>query len=557
MFTRLTIGIIALAAGAASAQTVPPLGLLPPIERVETQPNGPAIAELGRMLFFEPRLSGDGSTACADCHDPMSGWADGTDLARGYPGTMHFRNSQTVVNTAYITGGFHWDAGLKSLSHQVHDAFGAAFIANVDAFLAEERLRQIPDYRLRFEAIWGEGPTMATISEAIATFERTLISDDSPFDRFLTGDRSALSAAAQRGYALFNGKANCIACHNGPLGSDERVHNTSVPPNPAMQDDPLRNVTFRVLMRKLGVDPEVYEALDRDPGRYISTGKPQDIGAFRTPPLRYLIYTAPYMHNGAFWDLREVVEFYNDGGTQDVFGNKSPLITPLGLSDSEMDDLVAFLESMSGSEVTMVAPTLPDYASDPVAAAAGQVTLASLTAIASRQQAASAEALDQLVQQTSAPDPGQPAPTQSGKLTLVLQPVNGEAASQPQIPATTEAPATAAGQTALVMTTPGLAVAPAGAAAETPQPLPATASPANEAVSVAEPAPTPAATDASRVQTVNGERTIVVGPGDTLGRLAREVYGDPNQYLKIYEANRDRISNPNVLILGAVLRLPE
>lgn len=212
---------------------------------------------------------------------------------------------------------------------------GAGFVANIDTVLGEERLRQIPEYTQQFEAIWGEGPTQAKIADAIAAFERTIVSDDSPFDLYMSGQTDALSASAMRGMELFNGKASCSSCHNGTLATDQQFHNTSVPPNIGLSEDPLRQVTFRYLMRIKGLEPAVFEGLDRDPGRCLATRNPDDLGRFRTPPLRYLSYTAPYMHNGIFYTLDEVVEFYNIGGTQDAFGTKSPLIKPLGLSREE------------------------------------------------------------------------------------------------------------------------------------------------------------------------------------------------------------------------------
>ena len=166
------------------------------------------------MLFFDPRLSGDSSTACSDCHSPEFGWSDGSELSRGYPGTMHWRNSQTLINVGFMTNGFHWDSGLATLSDQVHDAMGAGFVANIDTVLGEERLRQIPEYDQAFQAIWGEGPSQAKIAESIAAYERTIISDDSPFDLYMAGQTDAMSASAMRGMDLFEGKANCSACHS-------------------------------------------------------------------------------------------------------------------------------------------------------------------------------------------------------------------------------------------------------------------------------------------------------------------------------------------------------
>lgn len=355
------VAVLALTATGASAQQSTDLSQFAPLSTISRPAVDPAVAELGYMLFFDPRLSGDSSTSCSECHDPTAGWTDGSDLARGYPGTKHWRNSQTIVNTGLIEGGLHWDSGLSSLYDQVHDAMGASFVANIDMTMAEERLRQIPEYRNRFQAIWGQDPSRDLFAQAIAAYESTLISDDSPFDRYLAGDTGAMSAEALRGFEVFSGKGNCISCHNGPLFSDGDFHNIAVPPNPELAEDPLRQVTFRYVMRVRGLEKDIYDNLDRDPGRYLSTGDPADLGAFRTAPLRYLTYTAPYMHNGVFFTLDEVVEFYNIGGTQDVFGTKSATLAPLGLTRQEKQDLVAFLESLSGSEILAETPRLPNY----------------------------------------------------------------------------------------------------------------------------------------------------------------------------------------------------
>jgi len=382
MFIRTTSIALSFALLGSAAQAEGPLQGL---DRNDITQADPAIVELGKMLFFDPRLSGDSSTACSDCHSPEFGWSDGSELSRGYPGTMHWRNSQTLINVGFMTNGFHWDSGLATLSDQVHDAMGAGFVANIDTVLGEERLRQIPEYDQAFQAIWGEGPSQAKIAESIAAYERTIISDDSPFDLYMAGQTDAMSASAMRGMDLFEGKANCSACHSGALATDGEFHNTSVPPNIALTEDPLRQVTFRYLMRVKGLDPAIYEGLDRDPGRYLATQDADDLGRFRTPPLRYLAFTAPYMHNGIFYTLEEVVEFYNIGGTQDVFGTKSAQIKPLGLNSAEKDDLVAFLQAMSGTEVKTDIPKLPAYQIQPFPSSKVKITAANLKAIAANE----------------------------------------------------------------------------------------------------------------------------------------------------------------------------
>lgn len=346
---------------AAQDEANEPLGALPPVPVPGNNPMTDAKVALGKHLFFDARLSGDGSISCADCHDPKLGWGDGSDLSRGYPGTMHWRNSQTVVNSAYLTKGWFWTGSADTMEAQAHSAISGALAGNLKRVLAEERMKQIPEYVRLFKEVWGSPPNYDEALASIAAYERTVISEDSPFDRYMRGDRSALSEAAVRGKALFEGKAGCIACHQGPLLTDQAFHNIGLPTNPAFTQDPQRQIAFRERMRSKGFEEQDYLHLDRDPGLFRKTGHPEDIGKFRTPPLRYLAYTAPYMHNGVFFDLREVVEFYNRGGEQEPFETKSDRIVPLGLADSEMDDLVAFLDSLSGTEIVVERPKSPPY----------------------------------------------------------------------------------------------------------------------------------------------------------------------------------------------------
>jgi cytochrome c peroxidase len=198
---------------------------------------------------------------------------------------------------------------------------------------------------------------------AIAAFERTLVSkpENVPFDRFARGDRTALSPEAKRGLTLFQGKAGCITCHNGPLVSDESYHNVGVPENPTFRTDPLRQITLRYQHVIRGVPESVYRTADRDLGLYYTTKRDEDRGKFRTPSLRELKYTAPYMHNGVLRTLEEVVAFYDDGGGEDP--NKSKLMRPRGLTEQEKKDLVAFLLSLSSDQPIIVErPENPDYA---------------------------------------------------------------------------------------------------------------------------------------------------------------------------------------------------
>lgn len=346
----------------ANAETgdPPPLAALPPMPVPEDAPLTQERIKLGKLLFFDERLSGDGSISCADCHDPKLGWGDGGDLSRGYPGTLHWRNSQTVVNSAYLDAWF-WTSSASTLEKQANAAITGALAGNLKPLLAEERLKQVPEYVDLFKSVYGSAPNYEDTLSAIAAYERTIVSDDSPFDRYMRGEKSALDEKELRGKALFEGKANCIACHNGPLLTDQKHYNLGVPTNPAFEEDPLRQIAMRERLRGKDIPEEVYLKLDRDPGRFRATKNEENLGKFRTPPLRYLVYTAPYMHSGVFFTLEEVVDFYNDGGGNDPFGTKTDKMFPLGLSDSEKSDLVAFLNSLSGSEIIVERPELPRY----------------------------------------------------------------------------------------------------------------------------------------------------------------------------------------------------
>ena len=352
-----------IAAGVNAAERPAGLAALGPPPVPADNPPTPGKIALGKMLFFDPRLSGDGSISCASCHDPGAGWDFPDALSLGYPGTVHWRNSQTIINSAYY-GKLFWAGASSSLEAQARSAARGAVAGNGEDDMMETRLAFIPEYRKRFREVFGDfWPRIRNAWRAIAAFERTLVQTDTPFDIYMRGDDGALSEEQKRGLKLFAGKANCIHCHNGPLLSDEKYYNIGVPPAKRWEEDGLAQITFRFELYAKGVPRDIYRTTKDDPGLYFRTKRKEDKGKFRTQSLRYTKYTAPYLHNGAIETLRGVVEFYNAGGGENEFSEtKTSLIQPLGLTDQEIDDLVAFLESLSGAKIEMEAPDLPDYA---------------------------------------------------------------------------------------------------------------------------------------------------------------------------------------------------
>ncbi len=350
-------------AGGARADANPPLAALGPPPVPPDNPMTPAKVELGKLLFFDTRLSGDASVACSTCHEPDQGWGFSNDISRGYPGTIHWRNSQSIINSAYLAKLF-WVGAAKSLEAQAPGAAKGAVAGNGEADMLEARLAFIPEYRKRFRDVFGDiWPKLSNAWKAIAAFERTLVQTDTPFDKYMRGDRGALDDQQKRGLALFTGKANCIECHNGPLLTDQKYYNLGVVRAERWNEDGLAQVTFRYEQYAKGVTESLYRTIKDDAGLYYRTKKKRDMGKFRTPSLRYIAYTAPYMHNGAFFELEEVIDFYNEGGGKNEFSaNKTKLLKPLKLSDEEKEDLIAFIESLSGDEIKMKTPKLPRYA---------------------------------------------------------------------------------------------------------------------------------------------------------------------------------------------------
>jgi len=332
----------------------PPLGL-PPAPIPRDNPQSPAKIALGRLLFNDRRFSADGSISCSSCHRPELAFTDSLPVAQGIRGIKGTRNSPTVVNAAYYTSLF-LDGRRDSLETQALDPL----VNPIEHGLNDHRfvvdvVRKDPDYPARFQTVFGVDTDQITIDhvvKAIASYERTLISGNSPFDRyFFGGDRTALSASAARGLNLFRRKGNCANCHeiswNNALFTDNRFYNIGVGYD---RLEPSIDAYLESLRRstKAGTKPAgslLTDAQRSELGRFNVTGVVADIGKFRTPTLRNIEKTGPYMHDGSQKTLEEVVEYYDKGGEKNPY--LDPAIFPLKLTDQEKTDLVAFLQSLT------------------------------------------------------------------------------------------------------------------------------------------------------------------------------------------------------------------
>jgi cytochrome c peroxidase len=288
----------------------------------------PERVALGKALFYDQRLSGNGEMSCYSCHQPKLGWADGRKLPVLSTGEVLGRASPSLVNIAYNTQ-FMWDGRKKSIEDQ---AIGPHKHLSADAYVAaSKRLAQLEGYQKMFaQAYPGEPINPETISKALAAFQRTLVSRDSPFDRWLAGDAKAITPQQYRGFRVFMDPArgNCAACHNGPNFTDNGYHNIGL---------------------RSAANPDV--------GRFAFRKVAALKGAFKTPTLRDIELTAPYFHDGSATTLREVVDHYDRGG--DDHANLSPDVRPLHLSEKDKDDLVAFMRALTGQQAEVAAPVLP------------------------------------------------------------------------------------------------------------------------------------------------------------------------------------------------------
>ena len=315
---------------------------------------------LGRLLFHDARLSGDGSTACSTCHSPTNALTDAKPLSDGYSrGSLYFRNTPTLINASRMPV-YYWDGRFSQgdLATVVRDHIAEAHFMNLDGRLLIERMRQVPEYEQGFIEAFGSEVSYGKALNAVVAYLETLeSSEDNPYVSFRAGNDGALSVQARRGLDLFEGRAGCVGCHSGELLSDGDFHALGVPDNDTIFAEPLRHATFRRFFRTLGVGDFI--AMREDPGLSALTHDAGDRGKFRTPSLLEVGRTAPYMHSGAFATLPEVVEFYDGGGGDSP--NKDASLRSLGLTDAEKDDLVAFLQSLASPSFDEDAPDLPAY----------------------------------------------------------------------------------------------------------------------------------------------------------------------------------------------------
>jgi cytochrome c peroxidase len=304
---------------------------LPEVPIPEDNPLTEAKVNLGKQLYFDKRLSEDNTVSCASCHDPAKGWSNAEAVATGVGGLKGGRNSPTIINSAYTNLHF-WDGRAKSLEDQALGPIQNPIEMKMTLDDVVKRLNGIPGYKKQFQEVFGTDVTEDGIAKAIASYERTILSGDAPYDRFKAGDKEALSEAAQRGMKIFFGKGVCSACHVPPLFTDNAFHNIGIgmdKPNP-------------------------------DEGRKAVVNLEGNMGRFKTPTLREIARTAPYMHDGSLKTLEEVVEHYAKGGIDNPYLSED--IFKLRLTEQDKKDLVTFMKEGLSSESypEHKAPELPE-----------------------------------------------------------------------------------------------------------------------------------------------------------------------------------------------------
>ncbi len=315
----------------------------------------PAKIALGKQLFFDDRLSADGKISCDHCHAPAKGFTDQLPTSMGIHAQLGQRNAPPVLNALFNVTQF-WDGRSPTLEAQIEgpvtNPVEMGMKSTDDAVVA---IKADPQYVKQFQEIFGRDVNFADIERAIAAYERTQLAFDSPFDKFIGGDQSAISDQAKRGWSIFNGKGRCMSCHGWnptqPLFTDQKFHNIGVS---AHKSDfvPLARNALDVLSKTGGGSEAIDKlAIGTDMsglGRFLVTKQPHDIGSFRTMSLRNLLVTQPYFHDGSQVTLWDTIDHYNKGGVQNPYLDGG--IVPLGLTEAEEDDLIAFLATLTSPE---------------------------------------------------------------------------------------------------------------------------------------------------------------------------------------------------------------
>jgi len=305
------------------------LGLLPESPLQPYLDSLKYLISLGKTLFFDPRLSGSGNISCATCHQPELSWTDGKERSIGHAGAMNKRNAPTIQNSWFYKKLF-WDGRAKDLENQAFAPINSESEMHGDMRELPANLRKIKGYAALFDSAYGDpGIDPARIAGAIAAFERTITSRKSRFDEFLSGNKKALNNSELKGLHLFRTRAKCINCHNGPLFTDNQFHNNGFYKNG---------------------NPE------NDRGLYNVTHKDEDIGKFKTPSLRDVMKTGPWMHNGIMITVADIIMVYNESSPSPRDDSRRMLY----LSPKEQTDLVAFLNAISSPPLEFKKPVLPE-----------------------------------------------------------------------------------------------------------------------------------------------------------------------------------------------------
>ncbi len=348
--TAIPALIFLAAAVSVPAQQPPPVPLFS-AETIKsfTPPDNPITdpkAKLGDMIFDEKRVSADNSVACNTCHSPRNGFTTHTETSRGVADELGKRNAPSLLNAMFYKSMF-WDGRAATLEEQSTLHILNTFeMGQKDTKNVVARLAANPEIVQAFQQVFGHPVNWEDMAKALAAFERTRLSTEAPFDRFLRGDEKAFNASQRRGWALFTGKARCATCHTYdpalPLFGDNRFHNTGVATGkPNFNPMATRAAESAPEGNKAEIDRLALETDYSELGRFLVTQKKEDIGAFKTPFLRDVLLTGPYMHDGSQETLWDVVEFFNKGGERNPFLDSE--MKPLGLTATEVDDLVNFL----------------------------------------------------------------------------------------------------------------------------------------------------------------------------------------------------------------------